>query len=99
MFSEDERLIAVGGVTTTVAVVRQAAATLQAAPSVMVAQSLRQAANPLTVRDYHEISTSVLRAHPEMDWPSGTHSQPSAHVKPRVIHYLELTCPACWPAD
>jgi hypothetical protein len=99
MFSEDERLIAVGGVTTTVAVVRQAAATLQAAPGVMVAQPLRQAANPLAVMDYHEISASVLRVHPDMDWPSGTHSQATAHVKPRVIHYLELTCPAWWPAD
>jgi hypothetical protein len=95
MFREEDEFVTLGGVTTTVAVVRQALATLREAPGVMVKQPLQRAGNPLAAMNYHSISDSVRRAHPEMEWPSGTHREPTAHVKPRVIHHLELTCPAC----
>jgi hypothetical protein len=91
--------VEVGGVMLPAEQVRQARAVLEVARGNHVRGPLQRAGHPLAHapdRDwYHGISRYVLGVHPEMRFPGGTHHEPAAHVKTRVLHYLAMDCTAC----
>lgn len=54
-----------------------------------VAQPLRHAGNKLARMDYHGIAAREIELYPgELDKPSGTHGEPTPHVKRAVVHYI-----------
>jgi hypothetical protein len=82
----------IGGVTLTLADVRQALNILRSAPGIMVRQPLARAGHPLAGAEsgwYHPFAKQEIADFPEIAIDPQTHRKPAGHVKIAVIHRLE----------